>query len=120
MTRLGLHPGIGDNKLCQLLLAKGTLTDDQLTELVAAAARVAAGGHLRKNERDRWMAVAAAQGLLKKTQIKRSSQAPTMNINGDIYSTRVTEGTGVALQVLARGRTPSGHMLAPPSRRRAG
>lgn len=121
MTRLGLHPGMSDAMLCQILLDKGTLTDNQLTDIVAAAARVAAGKHLLKNERDRMMAIMMAQGLAKKTMIKRKPGAPNpINVNGDMFSTVATAGTKIAEQILAKGRTPSGKMLVPPSRRRTG
>ena len=120
MTRLGLHPGMSDEKLCALLLEKGSLTDMQLTDAVAWAARIAAGGRLGKNERDRAMAIAAAQGLLKKTQIKKRPVGPTMNIDGYLFSTTWTRGTDKAVEILQKAKTPSGHMLVPPGKRRTG
>lgn len=121
MTRMGLHPGMSDAVLCQLLLNKASLTDDQLTDMVAAAARVAAGGRLYKHERDRAMAIMLAQGLGKKTQFKkRANPNETLNVANDLYSTRATDGTAKAEEILKRGRTPSGHMIAPPGKRRAG
>lgn len=118
--KLGLPGSMTDATLCQILLDKGRLTDMQLAELVTAAARVSAGGKLAKNERDRMMAIAMAQGLTKRTQIKRRSDAPTMNLGDDLFSTRWTKGTDRAVEILKQAKTPSGHMIVPPGRRRTG
>ena len=118
--QLGLPGSMTDAALLQALIDKGNLTDMQLGEVVVAASRVAAGTRLTKEQRDRWMNVAMAQKLTVRTQIKkRKGTAPTGN-PGDQYSTAYTEGTEKAAAVLASGRTPSGHMIVPPSRRRVG
>jgi hypothetical protein len=117
--QLGLPGSMTDAALLQALLDKGSLTDLQLGEVVAAAGRVAGGARLSKESRDRWMAVAMAQKLTVRTMIKkRPHNGPPMCNPGDQYSTVWTPGTEKANDVLASGRTPSGHMIAPPSRRR--
>lgn len=118
--QLGLPGSMTDAALCQVLLEKGSLTDMQMADVVYLASLVAAGGKLAKNVRDRLMNIAMAQKLTVRTMIKRPKDAaPTMNY-GDIYSTRRTEGTEKAAEILARGKTPSGNMIVPPSRRRTG
>lgn len=119
-TALSMKLGMTDAKLCQILLDKGSLTDLQLADIVAAAARVADGGRLGKNERDRLMNIAMAQKLTHGTRIRSRSNGATANIMGDMYSTSRTRGTEIAEVILARGRTPSGGMIAPPGRRRTG
>ena len=114
--KLGLPGGMADPVLCQLLLERGSLTDMQMADVVAAAARVSAGGRLDKKERDRLMAIAMAQKLTERTQIKKRATQSAVNI-GDPYSAYRTSGTAEAEKVLAKGRTPSGKMLVPPTRR---
>ena len=108
-----------DKGLCDILLEKASLTEMQLADIVALAARVNDGGRLGWKERDRMMAIAMAQGLTIRSQIK-SNKRPLSTNPGDCYSTVATRGTQIAQVILARGRTPSGHMLAPPGKRRVG
>jgi len=113
--KLGLPGSMSDAKLCEILIEKGRLTEEQLAGVVSAADACKDGRRLGKTVRDSLMAIAMAQKLTERTKIKKHDGG-SMNM-GDPYSSRATTGTAVAEVVLARGRTPSGHMIVPPGRR---
>ena len=93
--KLGLPGGMPDAALCDLLLSKGDLTPTQLTDIVAAAARVSAGGKLVKALRDRLMAICMAQKLTERTKLKKRAQpCPILLRRASDHVQRLARGEG--------------------------
>ncbi len=117
---MGVSRGLSDEALCDLLLAKATLTDTQTTLIVDASVSVVAGGRLSQMVRNHFMSIASAQKLLKQPGVAAPRKEKAAVNLGDPYSAYRTKGTSVADEILKKGRTPSGKMLLPPGARRTG